>query len=209
MCTTEGGLNRYRIGDVLQCTRFLSRTEDLVPLPSEPEEIPRIPLVSLAYRIGSLLDIYGEKTNEQHVMNALEQTVDGWKVQGIHIRIRNFTSCTNLDAVPANYVLFLELNNEYEQDVDDEQLRMLQKNVSSEVDKQLHITNEYYANFRAMERLGQLSCIIVRCGTFSSFLKELLKSGRVAFGQIKCPRLLHNQQSIQFFYDHQINLSNS
>ncbi|CAF1560253.1 unnamed protein product, partial [Adineta steineri] len=71
VCTTEGGLIRYRMGDMISCTGFLSRADDLVPLPSEPEEIPRIPLISIAYRVGSLLDVYGEKTSEQHVMNAL------------------------------------------------------------------------------------------------------------------------------------------
>ena len=125
------------MGDVIHCTRFLSRSEALVPLPAEPEEIPRIPLFSIAYRIGNLLDIYGEKTNEQHVMNALQQTASGWKVQGIHVEICNFTSCTNLNAAPAYYIIFLELKNEHEHNVDDQQLRMLQQNISSEMEKQL------------------------------------------------------------------------
>jgi hypothetical protein len=60
------------MGDIINCTRFLTRTDDLVPLPPEPAEIPRIPLISIAYRVGSLLDIYGEKTNERDVMNALK-----------------------------------------------------------------------------------------------------------------------------------------
>jgi len=71
VCTTETGLFRYRMGDVINCTRFLCRADDLVPSPTEPVEIPQIPLISRAYRVGSLLDVFGEKTTEQDVINAL------------------------------------------------------------------------------------------------------------------------------------------
>jgi hypothetical protein len=60
------------MGDIINCTRSFTRADDLVPLPPEPAEIPLIPLISIAYRVGNLLDIYGEKTNERDVMNALK-----------------------------------------------------------------------------------------------------------------------------------------
>ncbi len=64
------------MGDVINCTRFLCRADDLGPLPVEPAENPRIPLISIAYRVGNLLNVIGEKTSEQHLMDALERAAD-------------------------------------------------------------------------------------------------------------------------------------
>src|SRR5262245_29952135 len=100
------------MGDVITCTRFLSRTDDLVPLPSEPVVIPRIPLISFAYRLGNLLDVFGEKTTEQHVMYALKDSVHQWRNQGILIDLCDFTTYPKLDVFPPKYVIFLELINE-------------------------------------------------------------------------------------------------
>ncbi|CAF1193600.1 unnamed protein product [Rotaria sp. Silwood1] len=112
VCTTEAGLIRYRMGDVVTCTGFFCRSDDLVPLPIDHEEVPRIPLFSIAYRIGSLLDAFGEKTSEQHLMDALQRTSQQWKEQGIPLDIYDFTSYPKLDVFPSHYVLFFELIEE-------------------------------------------------------------------------------------------------
>ncbi|CAF1289797.1 unnamed protein product [Rotaria sordida] len=204
VCTNEAGLIRYRMGDVINCTRFLNRADDLIPLPSEPEEIPRIPLISIAYRTGNLLDIYGEKTCEQHIMNAIKLVVNRWKEQGIHVDICDFTSYTKVDVSPAHYIIFLELMDVQGNKIDDQQLRMLQNNVSLEVDQQLHITNDYYKQYRSLGKLGSLLCIIVRSGTFAEFFNRVLATDRVSPVQNKPRRLLNNEKHIQFFYDNQI-----
>jgi hypothetical protein len=196
------------MGDIVNCTRFLTRADDLVPLPSEPIEIPRIPLISFAYRIGNLLDIYGEKTNEQHVMNALQMVVQQWRKQRIFVDICDFTSYPNSDAFPAQYVIFLELiddrNYEQEEKINGQQLQMLQNNISSEMEEQLCIANHYYKSTRNAGKLGPILCILVQSGTFATFLNKELVNDRVSPLQIKPRRLLNNKQHIQFFYNHQI-----
>ena len=73
------------MGDIIQCTRFLSRTDNLLQLPSEMAEIPRMPLFSIVYRVGTLLNVTGEKTTEEHVLFSLQQTIHEWKQQGINV----------------------------------------------------------------------------------------------------------------------------
>jgi hypothetical protein len=209
VCTTEAGLVRYRMGDMINCTRFLCRADDLVPLPIEPVEIPRIPLVSLAYRVGTLLDAFGEKTSEQHVMNALQQTVQHWRKQEISVDICDFTSYPKLDVFPPKYVIFLELTEDEERKINDQQLRFLQSTVSSEVEQQLGKANQYYKDYRSASKLDPVACILVRSGTFSTFLRKVLLTDRVSPLQLKPHRLLKNEHHIQFFYDNQIGTSSS
>jgi len=176
----------------------------LIPLPSEPVEIPRIPLISIAYRIGNLLNVIGEKTSEQHLLDALEQVANQWRHQGIPVRICDFTAFPKLDVFPPRYVIFLELTGESGYQIDDEQLQVLQNSADSEVDRQLCITGVEYKNFRGEGKLGPLTCVLVRSGTFSIFLNEKLVTQSVSALQIKPHRLLKNDQHIQFFYDNQI-----
>jgi hypothetical protein len=193
------------MGDVINCTRFLSRTDGLVSLPSEPLEIPRIPLISIAYRLGSLLNVIGEKTTEQHLMDALEQATYQWKEQGIMVQICDFTSYPKLDVFPPQYVIFLELTDDRGCEMDDEQLQQLQDNVDIEVEQQLCKTNLDYKYSRNKRELGPLACILVRSQTFSTFLHKELVTDRVNPLQIKPHRLLKNEHHIQFFYNNQIN----
>lgn len=188
------------MGDVVYCTRLLCRTDDLIPLPSEPVEIPRIPLISIAYRIGNLLNIIGEKTTEQHLIFALEQTVDQWKEQGIFIQISDFTSYPKLDIFPPQYVIFLEVTTEQGQEIDDQQLQYLQKNVNIDIEQQICKTNLDYKECRNESKLGPVICILVRNQTFSNFLHKELVTDRVNPVQIKPHRLLKNEKHIQFFH---------
>lgn len=207
VCTTEPGLIRYRMGDVINCTRFLCRADDLVPLPPEPLEIPRIPLISVAYRVGSLLNVIGEKTTEQHLMHALERAVYQWKEHRILVQICDFTSYPKLDVFPPQYVIFVELNAEQGCEIDDQQLQYLQNNVNIEVEQQLCKTNLDYKDCRNEAKLSHLTCILVRSGTFSIFLHKELVTDQVNPVQIKPHRLLKNEQHIQFFYNNRINHS--
>lgn len=193
--TTVTGLVRYRMGDVIHCTRFLNRTDDFISLPAQPIEVPRIPLITIDYRVGNLLNIIGEKTSEQQLMNALQQTIDQWNSQGFNVRLCDFTAFAKLDRSPAQYVIFLELTGEID---------VLQHDIDSQVDRQLCITNGDYQNSRHDGELASLTCILVRTGTFATFINKKLVTDSVNPIQIKPHRLLKNEQHIQFFYDNQI-----
>ncbi|CAF2729164.1 unnamed protein product [Rotaria sp. Silwood2] len=195
------------MGDVIKCTRFLCRADDLVSLPDEPVEIPQIPLVSLVYRSGALLDVFGEKTNEQHMVNALQQTIRQWKDQGIPVDFCDFTAYPKLDASPTKYIVFLELSEEDECKIGEEKIQILKNSSSKLVEEQLVIANNVYEKVRYFGVLGPLDCILVRTRTFSTFLQKFLWNDRVNPLQVKPHRILKNEDHIQFFFDHQVDIS--
>jgi hypothetical protein len=197
------------MGDVINCTRFLCLADDLVPSPTEPVEIPQISLILLAYSFGSLLDVFGEKTTEQDVMNALQETNHQWREQEIPVDVCDFASYPKLDVFPATYVIFLELIGHEEHKIDAQQLRFLQNTVSSEVEQQLCKANQYYKGYRSASKLDPVDCILVRSGTFSTFMRKILLADRVSPTQVKPHRLLRNKHDIQFFYDNQIDILSS
>ncbi|UJR11371.1 hypothetical protein I4U23_015551 [Adineta vaga] len=198
VCTTDAGLIRYRMGDIIKCTRFLTRTEDLVPLPTEPKEIPRIPLISIGYRIGNLLDVIGEKTTEQNLIDTIKRTVDDWKQQqDILVNISDFTSYAELDAFPPHYVIFLELT-------DDQSFEILKSTVNTTFDRNLRQCNFVYDRVRDASYLSCLKCNFVRNGTFSTFLHEKLLTDHISPIQVKPHRLLKNEQHIQYFHEHRL-----
>ena len=199
---------RYRMGDVINCTRYLSRATDLVPLSSEPVEIPRIPLITIAYRIGTLLDIYGEKTTEHHITDALHRTVNHWKEQHISTAIRDFTAYPKLDVFPAHYVIFVELIEQQDETstchTRNQNLAMLKKAANTDLDRNLAKVHPWYGSARDAKKLDSLTCIFVQSGTFSTFLNKELVHDQVGPIQIKPHRLLKNEDHVRFFYEHQI-----
>ncbi|CAF3645735.1 unnamed protein product [Rotaria sp. Silwood1] len=208
VCITDSGLIRYRIGDVDTCTRFLSEADDAVLLAFKKTEIPRIPLISIAYRTGNLLSISGENTTEQHVMITLRQTVQKWKQHGIYVDINDFILYPKLDAFPARYVMFLELvheNSQHDNKVINQQQKILQNNeIMSEIEQQLCEANHIYKDHRDGDKLDPITCILVRTGTFSIFLNKILVNTHVSIVQIVPHRVLKNEEHIQFFYDSRI-----
>ena len=184
--TTEAGLIRYRMGDVINCTRYLSHSHELVPLPRDIKEVPRVPLISVAYRVGSLLDVFGEKTSEQHVMNAIQETVQSWSHENLSVQMTDFTSYVKLDVLPSHYVIFLEINYD-SKEIKDERayLEQLQMNINEQLEYQLCQTNHKYEESRRAGKLGPLSCILVQQDTFSTFLYQNLLTKRVSPSQIK------------------------
>ncbi|CAF3974306.1 unnamed protein product, partial [Rotaria sp. Silwood1] len=164
VCTTESGLMRYRLGDVVTCTRLLSQDNDTVPIPSEQIKLTRIPLISVAYRAGNLLNVGGENTTEQHLLDTLRQTVQIWKQQSIDVDICDFTLYPQLDMFPTRYVMFLELidaNSHHQNRAINRQHPILQnEDALSELERQLCQSNHIYRDHRNTGKLSSLRCIL-------------------------------------------------
>lgn len=192
------------MGDVVHCTRFVSRANDLLPLPYEPTDIPRIPLLSMAYRIGSLLNVNGEKTSEEHVLYALQQTINDWKEHDITVELCDFTSFPKLDAFPVHYVIFVELNNLEENKMTDRKWQLMQNSVNSTLERHLRQANNFYHIMRDAGRFGPAVCVLVRSGTFSTFRKRLFTIDGVGPLQVKPHRLLKDENHIRFFFEHRM-----
>lgn len=149
------------MGDVVLCTRYLSWEKDFLPLPAEPTEIPRIPLISMAYRIGSLLNVFGEKTTEEHLLHALKQTIHDLKEKGIYVELCDFTSFPKLDAFPIHYVIFYELMDDEEHKINDQERQIIQNTLDSEAEQHHSKVNSLYYEMRAARKLDPVECILV------------------------------------------------
>lgn len=192
---------------MITCTRLLSRADDLVPLPSEPVEIPRIPLISVAYRVGTLLNIAGEKTSEQHLLYALQQTIQDWRNDGILIELADFSSFPKLDAFPPHYVILLELLDASENKINHQQIETLKRDSNLQIERYLCKANDFYQTMRNAGKLGPLHCLLVRSGTFWTFRQNLLAAGTASPLQIKPQRLLRSEDHMRFFYESEIDSS--
>ena len=159
----------------------------------------------MAYRIGSLLNVNGEKTTEEHLLYALQQTIYDWKDQGIIVELCDFTSFPKLDAFPVHYVIFLELINVDEHKVNDQKRQIMQDSVDSKVERYLRMANNFYHIMRDAGRFGPVICLLIRSGTFSTFREKIFMTQGVGPLQVKPHRLLKDDDHIRFFYDNKIN----
>jgi len=204
--TTEDGLVRYRMGDIIQCTRFLSRTDNLLQLPSEMAEIPRIPLFSIVYRVGNLLNVTGEKTTEEHVLFSLQQTIHEWKQQGISVELYDFTSFPKLDAFPVHYVIFFELTTKSDDSIDTQLKKIRQSDIDLIVDRYLCKANNSYNLSRNAGKFGPAISILLRSGTFSKFQQKTTRGVGENSLQFKTRRLLKDNDHIEFFYKNKLEI---
>lgn len=182
------------MGDIIRCTRFLDRTENVVPIPSELSIVHRFPLISISYRIGTLLNVFGEKTSEQHIFTAIQQTIKHLKT----LDLIDFTSYAKLNVFPVQYVVFIELNDE----------NFFDEEFSQQMENELCRSNENYQHTRQGKKLDHLVCVLVRRGTFSNFLHQILLNERSSPIQIKPHRLLRKDEHIRYFYSQDLHSTN-
>jgi hypothetical protein len=199
--TSSCGFVRYRVGDVIECTRFLSRAPDLVALPDSPDPLPVVPLFVVSYRAGSLLSIAGEKTTEQHVYTALREASRAWNAQGLPVEVTEFTSYLQLDQSPPHYVLYFEVAiTDAAVSADAAQCAQLLSTIDcDEIERQLLLANESYGSGRKAGKYGAARCVLVRLHTFKSFLTDVLVPSVGSATQTKMPRLLKSPEHREFF----------
>ena len=166
--TTKRGFLRYRLGDVVRIKDMLEGVW---------------PVVELCYRMGSLLDIYGEKTSEEQVSQALEAVLASF-----NCRMVNFTSRALTHTSPAVYRIYIEVHGDLPEEID----------LSGKVDTELQSSNDVFRDCRTGGKLGQLQARLVPAGTFDVFFK-LLVDGGAAAAQVKVPHLIKKDAHIDFF----------
>jgi hypothetical protein len=76
--TTGWGLYRYRIGDVVKVVGFYSDDSSASSNAYVAKAGRGAPLIEFGYRLGQLLNVRGEKTSEQAMLEALHASVSAW-----------------------------------------------------------------------------------------------------------------------------------
>lgn len=168
--TNHAGLYRYRLGDVVRIAGFEGGT----------------PVFEFDHRRGSVLDLVGEKTTEQHFLNAFAQLAR--EELGGEAGLTDFTVWPDIGRLPYRYVAYAEPSAVAT--VVDAAL------MARRLDALLAAENPSYATLgRANGRLGAVELRLVRPGTFEQLtaLQREQAAGSNA-NQVKVPRLLRNPE---------------
>ena len=174
------GFYRYRIGDIIEVKGHFNQT----------------PIFEFRARMGSLLDLRGEKTSEDMVFNALKDCVaNHWKNA---TRLIDFTStdCFQMRKVNKDiesgmfYIIFVEIDGIDQPLTDSEQ---------EEFDLSLrkHAQNNYDMHRRA-QNLKQPKVIAVKHGAFEAMKQWSLSRHGAVSNQYKTPKYLKNEEPIEF-----------
>ncbi|NNF63038.1 MAG: GH3 auxin-responsive promoter family protein [Acidimicrobiia bacterium] len=169
--TNHAGLYRYRLGDVVRVV----------------DRFGEAPVIEFLYRRGTLLDLVGEKTSEDHVAFALS----GLEGLVSPDELVDYTTRVDVDASPPRYVVYLELESGT---VSNTELNR----AADRFDQRLIDANPTCEGFRRNGLLGRPNLAVVAPGTFER-LRTLIASGDLptSASQLKVPRRVDDPRQVQ------------
>ncbi|KAH7434160.1 hypothetical protein KP509_06G003400 [Ceratopteris richardii] len=177
--TTDTGLYRYRIGDVLRVTGFHN---------SSPE-------FQIVGRTNVLISIDTDKTDEETLLRAVQIAISK-KLDGTGFRLVDFTSMADLSTIPGHYVLFWELtsfSNIGQSRSSCTPEASVMEECCLEMEESL---DTVYRQGRVCEKcIGPLEIRIVSPGTFDALMDCCYAAGS-SMDQYKTPRCVNSEALI-------------
>jgi hypothetical protein len=145
--STQAGLYRYNIGDVVRVAAFSGRT----------------PVIEFLHRTGNTCSITGEKLTEEQVSGAVARLAERFG-----LKLTSFTATPAPEGFP-RYVLLVELASAVERSVLEE--------LRAGFDRELGVINLEYAAKRGSERLGAPDLWLVAPGGYEARRKRRVAEG--------------------------------
>lgn len=172
--TSSAGLYRYRLGDVIRVTGWRQAA----------------PTFRFLYRRGTVVNLIGEKTSEQHTAQALSRAVSAWL--GHPDPVRDYTVNAVITEGVGRYTFYVELSASLPVPAGDG------SDVEALLDASLGAVNPYYdTSGRRLGRLAPARLRVVRPGTFDSLLELQRQHAAPATAtQVKVPRLVTRPEQI-------------
>lgn len=166
--TNRGGLYRYRLRDVVRIEGWHHEA----------------PILSFQWRLGTMLDLVGEKSSEDHVLSAVTRAVGPAGASMI-----DYTIFGDTRATPPRYVVYIELADD----------AGVPAELEAELDAALRAENRLYAEFRRGERLGPVALVRLRQGTFEALARRRLEAiTGMSLAQLKPLRLVQDEGTRQW-----------
>ncbi len=165
--TNYSGFYRYRLGDIIKVVNYYHES----------------PVIEFLYRKGQLLNIVAEKTQEAAVQHAVMTAVKKWGTELV-----DYTVIQDLSSTVGFYKFYVEVNNP------EALINNIEKNRAI-LEKALGEANPPYLAGLKANRIAPLKLQVVKCGTFESVRKELLKKG-ASVNQVKIPRVINDKKLI-------------
>lgn len=163
--TNYSGLYRYMIGDVVRVVDFYNNS----------------PCIEFLYRKNQVLNMVSEKTTENHLTNAIRNSI-----YKLNIDIVDYTTIPDNSITPGRYVFYMELHRNMSVKIEE---------FEETLDKELRISNLAYDRARCNRKLAQLKIKLLKYDTFNN-IKDLLFKKGVSKNQIKIPRVAINNKII-------------
>lgn len=173
--TTFSGLNRYRIGDVLQVTGFHNRS----------------PQFRFICRRNVILSIDSDKTNEED----LHKSIMAAKrlLEPYNVLLEEYTSYADTSSVPGHYVIYWEIKYCTPSVLDKVTSKVLQ-DCCIAIEEDL---DYIYRRLRTNDKsIGPLEIRVVKPGTFDSLMDLFIKQG-ASINQYKTPRCIKSDAALK------------
>ena len=147
LLTTQAGLYRYNIGDVIKVTGFINEC----------------PTIEFSHKSNNISSFTGEKITEYQVVEAFKQTSCRHKLEA------NYFTLIPFYATIPNYILLLEITKS----TDNYELQQISKTFDDELAK----INIEYEHKRKSLRLGSIQTELLEPGTYNSLRNYLRSHG--------------------------------
>lgn len=176
---TNSGLNRYRIGDVLQVTGFHNKT----------------PQFRFICRRNVILSIDSDKTNEEDLHKSIMEAKR--LLEPYNALLVEYTSCTDTSSVPGHYVIYWEIKH-CTPSVLDKVTSPLGRKVLQDCCIAIEEDLDYiYRRCRTHDKtIGPLEIRVVKTGTFDLLMDLFIKRG-ASINQYKTPRCIKSDSALK------------
>ncbi|XP_075491403.1 putative indole-3-acetic acid-amido synthetase GH3.9 [Primulina tabacum] len=174
--TTFSGLNRYRIGDVLQVTGFHNKA----------------PSFRFICRRNVVLSIDNDKTNEEDLHRSITVATKNL-LEPRHTLLLEYTSSADTSSVPGHYVIYWEISD---------MLHPEASRLNAQVLKECCIAVEegldyVYRRCRTNDKsVGPLEIRVVKRGTFEKLMDLFITQGGASINQYKTPRCVKSKAAL-------------
>lgn len=165
--TTNYGLYRYHISDLVRVTGFMGRT-------------PLVEFLGKGHRFANLT---GEKLSEHHVTQAVSRVL-----KSIPLPLGTYSLAPTWHDTAPHYTLHLEANDGRDAD--------LLKRFLKELDRALGTQNIEYASKRESGRLGSVNANLLPDGYWAEWDRKKLRERGGAAEQYKHPCLLSDAKAV-------------
>jgi auxin responsive GH3 gene family len=173
--TNLAGLVRYRMGDVVKLERYEGTA----------------PVVSFQYRQGQVLNVRGEKMNEQ----CLTRAVEAWAKKE-NVSLIDFCAAEDVTVVEPGrpsrprYHLFIEPATAL--------VGTSSSKESRSVDEELRRYSDVYDSYRRKDAIDMVKVHILQKGSFENFRTQFLKESTTGtVTQFKIPRVLRRKRLVE------------
>lgn len=171
------GLNRYRIGDIVQVMGFHNRS----------------PQLRFICRRNVVLSIDNDKTNEEDLHNGV--TLAKKLLEPYNALLVEYTSYSDTSTVPGHYVLFWEIQSHT---VTNGATYPVKAQILEECCMILEEALDYvYRRCRTFDRsVGPLEIRVVSPGTFEALMDHFIRNG-ASINQYKTPRCIQSSDALE------------